>query len=415
MLIERCNGNIRWRIVVAKVVTIASIAASSHWVDAGELRIVAPIDEYDKEVHGACTGLFSGDIVREDISNIDKKLTYSPNANICLEGAGGSLPVALEIEQNWATRVTPGNTCSSACAIWFMRGGNTQGNGIPAFYSDRAIWVGAKLGFHSPKINIGNPPRITLGLVEGAYQSALGALSGIYQLRGQQDANGKNVINDYVFQRILDTPPSTMYFIDTVGDAIKADIEVLGVRYRQKLTTGLIKTLCDNAMLLTGDWQNVLHRPYTLSSAKELSENFETEFGEFYSNGFGADEKFNFAGFFTTEGDVLGYAGMYPSGDYRFFNECFVRISKGVISESHIELDDSGSLKSASGSLDIRISSAPRIEALRSEKEILKEWNSISKAGDGLELPRLALFPYSLLLSELPKNSQFKSWFDAGQ
>ncbi|SES41029.1 hypothetical protein SAMN04490244_1186 [Tranquillimonas rosea] len=400
---------------ISKVIPLITVLLAEFHNEAfaGEFDLIVPSSKnYEPEKHGPCTARFSGELVRGDIARAAETLYYNPfpeyRTVLCLNGTGGSLPVALELGSQdavtWATRVTPDSTCESACAIWFMQGGDEQGLGVPSFSIDRAIWVGAKLGFHSPKIRLRDAPRVTLGLVESAYQTALESLSGIYNLRSKRSGGGQTFINDYVFQRILDTPPSEMYYIDTVGDAILADIDVLGVDYRASLSADLIKTICDNALLLTDRWRSSLTSQYTMLSAKQLWKDFNNDFGQFVGDGI--SPSFVHKGFINEKGDVFGYSGLYPSGNYRYSNDCLLKLDGKSIEGEHVEWS-----KFTRHNAKVAISTNIEGSPLKSYKEILDAWSQTAER-EKLNLPELALFPFGQSLAHLPKSSDFELFFD---
>ncbi|CUH78751.1 PAN domain-containing protein [Tropicibacter naphthalenivorans] len=357
-------------------------------------------DWTEADEDGACLGRFDGQITK------DSEIPYgygTSGAPLCLNSPGGTLSRALDIGTNlgWHTRVLPGERCESACALAFLRGGYETGNGVPVFVHDRAIWAGAKLGFHSPGLTLPDSAAVDKDTVESAFKIALSAAAGVYAVHQAADIEGTPTMNAYLYQRFLDTPPDQMHYIDKVGEAILAQIPVLGVERQAAIDEDLIETLCENAMIASRGFESSLWTGLEANrSATRLQKGYRDAMDEFY--GEAGDNSVETLQIMLTRddaGDLLGYMGLVPSGDYRFFAECFVPMPANRLTAGRFAPGDT-----------VGVWLGTAYGWVESASEVRERWND-AKSDDPVRLDSLALFPWAADLADLPKNAEYRRLF----
>jgi hypothetical protein len=214
-----------------------------------------------------CTFKFTGDVVPGDADKIAALNTYgSAGASLCLDSRGGSLPEGIKMfttiwNSQMHTRVLSGDRCESACAIAWLGGSVSEGT-LAIEVASRSIQPGAILGFHAPSLKLPRGSSYASEQVESAFRIALESAEGLFDIKlTTQDS--VNALNDYLYARTLETPGSDMYRVDTVGEALMANIQVSAARAPETLTRANILALCENAYLME---QGVLVDP---NSAEE--------------------------------------------------------------------------------------------------------------------------------------------------
>lgn len=371
---------------------------------AGEFTRLVPEGEYfDHGSSGPCAARFDGQILNGD--SIGGGMNGSDFAPLCLSSPGGSLPagLALETDAQWGARILPGETCESACALAFLSAGYETGNGLPAFYLERAIWAGGRLGLHSPGLQLPPGAQVDTSTVETAFKAALSATSQVYRRHQSPDGAGRLPLNSYLYQRFLETPPDDMYYIDTVGDALMAELTVLGVDRSARLTPELIDTVCRNALITTGRFEVSLTnkgRKPNRNAAELLTayHGAETQFEDV-----GPSSR-QFRLFMDAEGDTIGYGGLYPSGDYRYFMQCFVHFPKRNVTGDVVR-----DLEEVSVAWD------QGYEPIRTITQVREAWEGLSRYGDHERLDSLALFAFDAPLASLPKDAEYRRHFGGSE
>lgn len=146
--------------------------------------------------------------------------------SICLSSPGGLISEALRLVRYMGgalgTVVPAGSTCESACALVFMAGSALTG-AEDYTQVNRRLHAGAKLGFHAPSLNIpdGN---YSEEAVARAYSFAVNNIALI-----QEEQDLLNIPSSLLIH-MLKTPTSDMFYIDTVGKAIRWNIPLLGTK-----------------------------------------------------------------------------------------------------------------------------------------------------------------------------------------
>ncbi|MBN7783742.1 hypothetical protein JYP51_02355 [Ponticoccus gilvus] len=369
---------------------------------AGDLTTIAGDDWFDESKDGPCAARFDGVIQKGD--SVGMGMNGSHFAALCLNSPGGSLAAGLELgtDSQWSARILPGDRCESACALAFLSAGYQTGNGIAGFYLERHLWAGGLLGLHSPGLQLPAEAQVDTRTVEAAFKGALAATALVYERQQSPDAADQLPLNSYLYQRFLETPPDSMYYIDTVGDTLMGELSVLGVERSARLTTRLVDTVCTNALLVSGAFETSLNNKGRKPnrSAPELLAAFAEAEAFLQSERPGARVLRLFSG---TEGDVIGYGGLYPSGDYRYFRECYVRFSGKAITGERF----SDAAIAVHWSLD----SDPK----SSTADMRADWDMVSRADADVVMDSLALFPFDDKLADLPKNALYRKYFGGAE
>jgi len=155
-------------------------------------------------------------------------------ARLCLDSPGGSLAEAVGMadllvkdfgSSYWinslGTAVPPGAICESACAVFFMAGGEDTESDIGRV-ADRVLHAKGRLGFHS----------IALVLPEASYSrddvgKAFGlALKSVGAVAIRMEALRLRLS---LLQTMLATAPDDMYYVETIGDAVHWNIQLAGL------------------------------------------------------------------------------------------------------------------------------------------------------------------------------------------
>ena len=172
---------------------------------------------------------------------------------LCLDSPGGSLAEAMAMfeairEQNITTRIPGGWRCESACAIAFMAGSLELGVGVPTTIGSHQLDPGGVLGFHAPSLELSRETTHSAEEVARAFQLALQAAGLLYRSSLRETGLWRS-FNEFLYSRLLETPATEMYHIDSIGDAILADITLGPVAIPDRITEREIAKLCDAAYM----------------------------------------------------------------------------------------------------------------------------------------------------------------------
>ena len=390
---------------------LAALMTTTVPLLAGEFERITPAEGawHDEDKDGPCAARFSGPIRTGDAERFGQGPSYDGQP-LCLNSSGGSLGVAMRLptDQGWKPRVLPGDVCESACAIAFLRGGYVTGNGIPGFYAGGAVWAGGRLGFHAPALALPEEARVDRTVVEDAFDVALNAAAEVFRIQQKKDSAGAPIMNAYLFQRFLETPPDRMYYIDTVGDALLANIPIMGAAKQIQVTPDQIQTICENALMVSGEWQSPLSAPYTKANrpASAILADFRKELAEFNADGAGAESgglKVRIVP--RPDGKVLGFAGHYPSGDYRYFRQCYVEFD-GTSGKRADDVGEPGE------PLSVWLDS----ERFRpdSDNAVLERWKTLKDDSPSVVIGAIAIFPFDSTIADLPRSALYRKYFGAG-
>ena len=169
---------------------------------------------------------------------------------LCLNSPGGSLTEGKAMfdriwDSNIKTHILAGEACESACAIAFLGGSIETGTAVIRF-QQRSVEAGARLGFHAPSLALTSGNSYSADQVNFAFEVALKSAEALFAVK-LTEGHDVRAMTDFLYQRILGTRPETMYYIETIGDAVMANIDLLGLRYPKTIGEAEITHLCDNA------------------------------------------------------------------------------------------------------------------------------------------------------------------------
>lgn len=197
---------------------------------------------------------------------------------LCLDSEGGDIGEALKINDhlflNWMRVVEEGRRCISACAMLFMSGGRRDGVfGYDVTVAGRFLHRKATLGFHSPRLEVAAgaaSPLLPAEEVAKAYARALRTLAVLIfnrKLSVKDDYNeallketqrpGWSAVGafpnfdfmppDLLFA-LVTTPPSGIYSVRTVHEALNWGIELYGLPPPRQITERMLLVACINAV-----------------------------------------------------------------------------------------------------------------------------------------------------------------------
>lgn len=193
---------------------------------------------------------------------------------LCLSGSGGDLREALKISAffyGWATVVEEGAVCESACAVIFMKAGRRNGLvGFDYTKPGRYLHVNSKLGFHSPMLDYSKKDAmVSTKEVGDAYARALRTMRELTNEIDIEDAAGAadflpagrsigsktSFVGSTGFESfmprdlmlaILLTPPSEMFYVTTVQQALYWGIDLIGYRAPKFISSEMLRFGCVN-------------------------------------------------------------------------------------------------------------------------------------------------------------------------
>ncbi|MBO6916883.1 MAG: hypothetical protein JJ858_00495 [Rhizobiaceae bacterium] len=237
-----------------------------------------------------CKFLMEGTIEKGDAEKLQRvidtqeiKMYPTPNNGypdrLCLNSPGGNLLEAIKMAQmftrNGGTAVRANERCESSCAILFMSGSFIGEDGIFAGV-DRIIHPTAKLGFHSPSLEIpeGNYEKAA---VDKAYKIALAGAAKINGISNSID------IPVTLVTELLNTPSDSMLYVDKVWKAVRWGINVGPTKEHLPINRSGYVAACNNVI------------------ERSLENNIRTSFGR--GSVFSSDERIGWTG-----GDILNVA-----------------------------------------------------------------------------------------------------------
>lgn len=214
---------------------------------AGDLRATPEIP--------GCDYLFTGAVEEGDAKQIESKIRPSTEGvTLCLDSPGGSyvegirMFYAIWYKNSIETRVQSGNSCMSACALAFQGGSRIVGTGdIRGKFA--SIEPGARLGFHAPTLALPNANQYSSETVKAAYDMAIWGASQLF-LMSRKEEHAARGMSDFLYARTLETPPDSMYEIDTIGKASLAEVGVRSVPMPEINWRGL-RNVCETALVMT--------------------------------------------------------------------------------------------------------------------------------------------------------------------
>jgi hypothetical protein len=226
--------------------TIAFLQIAPTAVLAGQIREAPDMPQ--------CDYFYFGDVEEGDAQKIEDAIRPTASGtDLCFDSPGGSFQEGIKMfhtiwnKDSVRTRVVNGDICMSACAIAFMGGSMLEGTGVIRFRKS-FVEPGSQLGFHSPTLDLPEGGQYSPEVVEFSYELALESAAQMFQLT-QINEHGVEGMSEYLFARILETPPSGMFIIDTIGRASLAKIHLSQIPIHDLNWNG-IHNVCNTAFLL---------------------------------------------------------------------------------------------------------------------------------------------------------------------
>lgn len=172
---------------------------------------------------------------------------------LCMDSPGGAIREGLEMFRtiragNIITRVPAGWRCESSCAVAFMAGSIFTGLGVGVFVGAHRLDPGGTLGFHAPGLAEGGQGSFSHDEVARAFAVAVEAAQAYYLATLEEEGDWRP-LNEFLYARIVGTPFDRMYRIETIGDAVLANLTLGPIRLPARITAENIVHLCDAAWL----------------------------------------------------------------------------------------------------------------------------------------------------------------------
>jgi ATP-dependent protease ClpP protease subunit len=176
--------------------------------------------------------------IQEVLTSIPERGNYHdtdgeyPEFAVCFDSPGGSLIEGVRIAQilnrNQVSSAVPADaSCESACAVAFMGGARDASNSDEFFtVPHRLLHPNGRLGFHAPSLGI-DEGQFTSDQLNTAFQAALGSIEAVLRLATEQQIN----FPPSLLVSMLETPPSNMFYIDTIYQANRWKIIAQPVPY----------------------------------------------------------------------------------------------------------------------------------------------------------------------------------------
>jgi hypothetical protein len=193
--------------------------------------------------------------------NMGQQWRWSPyGRRVCFNSPGGNMVEAMEmaaIISGYRSSRGPGGDqlgtaigrnaqCESACALAFMAGswGDPEGESVRP---NRVMHPTARLGFHRPHLVV-DPGNYSEQAVDEAFSVALETLRLIINARSQSWYD----FPESLFDTMLSTSHTDMYFVRTVGEASRLSIQVAPSPFYNGTASHAILNFCtsvDGALL----------------------------------------------------------------------------------------------------------------------------------------------------------------------
>ncbi|MEM7596610.1 MAG: hypothetical protein AAF382_02865 [Pseudomonadota bacterium] len=144
---------------------------------------------------------------------------------LCLSSTGGNFLEGLRLARlfqklDLTTRVNPGDTCLSACAVAFM-GGRLNSRSGEGYYSSRYLHPTSKLGFHAPSLDLQGEV-FDRDSVAQAYSVALLSISFLAESANQLKLSPR------LLREMLRNSGRDFFFVETLDDLADHDIQLYG-------------------------------------------------------------------------------------------------------------------------------------------------------------------------------------------
>lgn len=202
-----------------------------------------------------CAATLSGPIVPQDVAPVTafmaEHLAGTAGDALCLDSPGGAFQAAHEIavtlhELAIATRIGPGDSCVSACALVFMAGriAGEENDG-----PKRVLHVDGQLGFHAPYTALDPATALTGEDVNAFIPAFTDMIAGFIRHGANRSfSQYRSSISLGLLTEMLDTPPDEMFMVDTTDRAARWGVELEGVGAAPGFSLEHYVQLCDNEL-----------------------------------------------------------------------------------------------------------------------------------------------------------------------
>ena len=215
------------------------------------LDLTAPNLNSEEDNDGArCHYKLTGTIGNGDLEKFEE--VAIDGGLLCLDSPGGSFGEAVRFiefmhsKKMQGTRLEAGTRCESACALIFMAG--IHHSFEVGEFAWREMHHTARLGFHSPALVVPQG-QYDESAVDSAYKIALKSVSdAINKLVRKRDFDGGIWFETSLLAAMLATPPDSMTYVETVGQAGQWSIKVRPKLAAFPLNDDNLKTMCMNVM-----------------------------------------------------------------------------------------------------------------------------------------------------------------------
>lgn len=213
---------------------------------------------FENEPNMECISL-DGKIEKGDLQKIRRLFakTRATAANayaaeiyfLCLNSPGGSFTAAIEIakfirDEGYTTRLLANTRCESACALVFMSGIGRY-HESSSYGLSRYMHITAKLGFHSPSLLI-QKGEYNETAVNRAYKIAVQSISSGISALMVRYGERPSALSPSLLAKMLNTPGDDMFYIETIDQAGRWDIGLVGAKYDAQVTNRNLNFACNN-------------------------------------------------------------------------------------------------------------------------------------------------------------------------
>lgn len=170
---------------------------------------------------------------------------------LCISGPGGSFAEAIRlgkilIDNGIGTRIEPGQSCLSACAVAFMMGSQFfyegVGNGQNA---NRHMHVTSRLGFHRPELSLPGDGVFDTAAVEQSFDVAIQATLEFVRIANEGSRNSTMVPPDLI-EAMFAQKGEDFFFVETTGQTARWGIDVDGLDLPRVMTPEAAWYACAN-------------------------------------------------------------------------------------------------------------------------------------------------------------------------
>lgn len=181
---------------------------------------------------------------------------------VCLDSPGGSVLEGMAmakfiIKNGVSTRILADKQCASICAIMFMMG-NYRGDEVAGL--SRRMHYTSRLGFHRPYLKINDARNYTSNDLESIYDLGIETIYEIFTVANQREPWGTaQMIEPELVQRMIATPSDEMFYVSTIEEATRWNIDIDGIQKNIKLGANHLQYACENALAYPVDLTSQLN------------------------------------------------------------------------------------------------------------------------------------------------------------